>query len=255
MAQSLTLSMATASNLSLANRVLAALPAAERSAVLERCELVELKAQAVLLEAGQAMEHAWFPIEGFVSLTLPLDSEPPLEVGLIGDEGMFNPGLALGRGDSAFTCTAQAAGRAFRIVQADLHALMEQLPTLRQVLLGYVDVRHRQLARQAACLKHHAVEQRLARWLLMARDRAHASEFFLTHEALALMLGARRESVTQAARRMQLRGHISYSRGYMMLHDEAALTLDACSCYGHDRDTYEAWWLKWAPPELTSKSM
>ena len=247
--------MAIASNLSLANRVLAALPPGERSEVLARCELVELKVQAVILAAGQIMEYVWFPIEGFVSLTLPLDSEPPLEVGLIGDEGMFNPGVALGRGDSAFTCTAQAAGRAFRIVQADLHTLMAQLPTLRQVLLGYMDVRHRQLAQQAACLKHHSVEQRLARWLLMARDRAHASEFFLTHETLALMLGARRESVTQAARRMQLRGIISYSRGYMMLLDEDALALDSCSCYSHDRDTHEAWWSRWAPPELTSRSM
>lgn len=246
--------MAIASNLSLANRLLAALPAADRALVLAQCELVELKAQTVVLAADERMDQAWFPVEGFVSLVLPLEVGAPLEVGLIGNEGMFNVSLALGPGCSAFTCRTQGAGRAFCLDHAALVQLLE-LPALRQVLHGYADVRHRQLARQAACLKHHSVAQRLARWLLMARDRAHASELFLTHETLSLMLGARRESVTQAARRLQLRGHISYSRGYMMLLDEAALALDACSCYGHDVHTYEAWRSQFTPAELTSKSM
>lgn len=245
--------MAIASNLSLANRLLAGLPATDRGQVLGQCQLVELKAQTVVLAAGEPMAHAWFPVEGFVSLVLPLEEGPALEIGLIGNEGMFNASLALAAGGSAFTCRTQSAGRAFRIEQAALHAHMEALAPLRHLLQGYADVRHRQLAQQAACLKHHSVEQRLARWLLMARDRAHASELFLTHETLAQMLGARRESVTQAARRMQLRGLISYSRGYMMLLDEAALALDACTCYRHDLQTYEAWWSQWAPPELTSK--
>ncbi len=230
------------SNLSQANRLLAALPAPERSAVLAECELIELPAQAVVLAAGSPMPHAWFPVEGFVSLALPLDGDSHLELGLVGDEGMFNAELLLSPSCSTFTCRTQAAGRAFRLGQTALAGLMARWPSLRQLLLGYMAVRHHQLARQAVCLKHHAVEQRLARWLLMARDRTHAPDFFLTHGSLALMLGARRESVTQAARRMQLRGHISYSRGYMMLLDEAALAQDACSCYAHDRDAYEAWW-------------
>lgn len=245
--------MALVSNLSLANRLLAALPPQERNLCLAQCELVELKPQTVVLAAGEPMSHAWFPVEGFVSLVLPIEGEQAMEIGLIGNEGMFNAALALGASPSAFTCRALGAGRAFRIGEADLQQLMAQHAALRQVLHGYVDVRHRQLAQQAACLKHHSVEQRLARWLLMTRDRAHASELFLTHETLALMLGARRESVTQAARRFQLRGHISYSRGYMMLLDEEALKEAACPCYRCDLATYEAWWSRTAPAELTSK--
>lgn len=244
--------MALPSNLSQANRLLAALPAQERAFVLAQCELVELKAHSVLLAAGEPLLHAWFPVEGFVSLVLPLEEEQAMEIGLVGNEGMFSTSLALGAACSAFSCRAQGTGRAFRLGRNELRQQMTQAPGLALVLQGYADVRHRQLARQAACLKHHSVEQRLARWLLMARDRAHASELFLTHETLALMLSARRESVTQAARRMHLRGHISYSRGYMMLLDEEALALSACPCYEADRQTYEGWWST-AAAEVTTR--
>ncbi len=239
--------MALASNLSQANRLLSALPAAERSSLLSCCELVELKPASVVLAADALLSHAWFPVEGFVSLSLPLDEGPQVEVGLIGDEGMFNASVVLGPGRSAFVCRSLAAGRAFCLDRQALQAQLAQSLALRQLLLGYADVRHRQLAQQLACLKHHSVAQRLARWLLMARDRTHAPDFFLTHGSLALMLGARRESVTQAARRMQLGGHISYSRGYMMLLDEPALEAAACSCYAQDRQVYEAWWSEAAP--------
>lgn len=242
--------MALPSNLSQANRLLAALPAQGRTGLLARCDLVELKPHSVVLAAGEPMRHAWFPVEGFVSLVLPLEGAQPMEIGLVGNEGMFNTSLVLGTDCSAFSCRAQGAGRAFRLAKDALQPLMAQDPQLAQLLQGYADVCHRQLARQAACLKHHSVGQRLARWLLMARDRAHASELFLTHETLALMISARRESVTQWARRLQWRGIVSYSRGYMMLLDEEALALTACPCYAADRQTYEDWWATAAAPLL-----
>ncbi len=245
--------MAPVSNLSLANRLLAALPAEDRAQLLQQCELVELKPHTVVLAEGEEMHHAWFPVEGFVSLQLPLEQGEPLEVGLVGDEGLFNASVLLRPGPSGLNCRAQATGRAFRIEARALSEQLQRSPALERVLHGYLDLRQAQLARQAACLVHHSVAQRLARWLLMTRDRAHSSELFLTHETLSLMLHARRESVTQAARRMQLLGHISYSRGYMMLLDEAALAATACPCWRTDRQAYEAWWVSVAPPELTSK--
>lgn len=234
--------MAVVPNLSLANQLLAALPASDRYRCLSDCELVELSPQQQLLVAGQALSHAWFPVEGCISLTLPMPEGLPMQIGLIGSEGMFNASLALGGQSSAFSGCALGAGRAFRLGQAALCTQMAQSSALRQLLAGYADVRHRQLAQQAACATHHSVAQRLARWLLLIRDRAQASELFLTHETLALLLGVRRESVTQAARRMQWRGHISYSRGYMMLLDEQALEGQACACYRIDRHTHEAWY-------------
>ncbi len=234
--------MALHADLSQANRLLAALPPQDRGRLLAQCELVEFKANSVLLVAGQAMTQAWFGVEGMVCQELLLDSDQRMEVGLVGHEGMFSTSLVLGADCSGWTCRAQGTGRAFGIGRAQLQEQLAHCAPLRQVLYGYADVCLRQLARQAACLKHHSVAQRLARWLLMARDRAHASELFLTHEALAQMLSARRESVTHCARRLQLSGLISYSRGYMMLLDQAALAQAACPCYHADLVTYERWW-------------
>lgn len=239
--------MALVPNLALANRVLAALPAPDRHRCLADCELVDWASDEVLLTAGQALAHAWFPVEGCVSLTLPLEDGWSMQIGLIGSEGMFSSSLALGGVTSAFRCSALGSGRAFRIGQAALSSQLQASTALQQVLEGYADVRYRQLAQQAACATRHSVAQRLARWLLLVRDRTQASELFLTHEALALLLGVRRESVTQAARRLQWQGHISYSRGYMMLLDEAALQAQACACYQIERQHHETWWQRAAP--------
>ena len=122
------------------------------------------------------------------------------------------------------------------------HELQELLcanPFFREVLHRYIALRMDQLALNMACASCHSVEQRLARWLLMARDRAHSNELVLTHEVLALMLGVRRESVTQAASSLQKHGLISYSRGDLMLLDQPGLEAVACSCYRTDLEIYE----------------
>lgn len=96
-----------------------------------------------------------------------------------------------------------------------------------------------QLARNMACAGFHTVEQRLARWLLMVKDRAHSNELLLTQEVLSHMLGVRRESVTQAASALQKKELISYSRGDLMLLKQPELEEAACSCYEADLAIYE----------------
>ncbi|MGY8905294.1 MAG: Crp/Fnr family transcriptional regulator [Burkholderiales bacterium] len=231
--------MPLSKNLSLANRLIAQLPTQERSILLAYSELVELKLNTVLIAAGHEPEHAYFPMDGFVSVILPVDGSPDLEIDLVGNEGMFNPSQALGATISSFTCLVQGTGRAFRIQCSAFQQRLGQSPELRNVLNRYADVRASHLAQQVACIHYHSVEQRLARWLLMTRDRTHSSELFLTHEVLALMLGVRRESVTQAASAFQKAGLISYSRGYVMLLDESALLRTACNCYRVDLRMYE----------------
>jgi len=226
-------------DLSLANRLISALPAHERGLFLECSELVELKLHAVLIEVGQSLDHAYFPVEGFVSIVLPVMDAPNIDVGLVGDEGMFNASLVLGVITSTFTSLVQGSGRAFRIHRSALQHRLDEDGWLRDVLNRYVDVRASQLSQHAACMNFHTVEQRLARLLLMTRDRAHSSELFLTHEVMALMLGVRRESVTKAASSFQKRVLLSYSRGYVILIDETGLQEAACNCYRADLTAYE----------------
>lgn len=223
--------MAFEKDLSLANRLISALPATERALFLAHCELEELKLHASLLRAGQSLDDAYFPVDSFVSVIMPSDDAPDAQVGMIGNEGMFPTSLALGVGTSAFGSRVQGAGRAFRIPRSALQRRLREDACLRDVLSRYVDVRQTDLAQQAICMRYHLVRQRLACWLLMTRDRSHSSELFLTHEVLAFMLGVRRESVSRAASAFEKLGLISYSHGYMVLLDEDGLEKVGCSCY------------------------
>ena len=226
-------------DLSLVNRLVALMPASDRAIFLEHSEMVELKVQTVLAQAGKNSDHAYFPVDCVVVSLLHDNGADGVEIGLVGNEGMANTSLVLGVRTSAFTSVVQGAGRSFKIHYKQLEKLLAENLCLRVVLNRYIDVRMRQLAQRVACKNSHTVKQRLARWLLMTRDRAHANELFLTHEILALMLGVRRESVTLAARSLQTHGLISYTRGYVMLMDTAALEEVACTCYRSDIAVYE----------------
>ncbi|MDP2819326.1 MAG: Crp/Fnr family transcriptional regulator [Polaromonas sp.] len=226
-------------DLSLANRLIALMPADDRALFLEHSEMIELKVQSVLTLAGENPDHAYFPVDSVVAALLPGNGADGLEMGLIGNEGMVNTSLVLGVSASAFTSVVQGAGRSFKIHHRALEKLLAGESCLRIVLNRYIDVRMSHLAQQVACKNSHTVEQRLARWLLMTRDRTHANELFLTHEALGRMLGVRRESITQSARALQRHGLISYTRGYVMLMDATALEQVACACYRRDLAVYE----------------
>ena len=223
--------MALEKDLSLANRLVAALPAPQRAVFLEHCERVELKLHDTLIHTGDVLDYAYFPLDSFVAVVMPADDAPSAQVGMVGNEGMFPASLVLGVSTGAFDVRVQGAGHAFRIQRRALQSLLHADAWLQDVLNRYISVRQAQLAQQSVCLHSHAVEQRLARWLLMTRDRAHSSELFFTHEALASMLGVRRESVSRMARNFEKLGLISYSHGYIMLLDEAGLEKLSCRCY------------------------
>jgi CRP-like cAMP-binding protein len=225
-------------DVSLQNRLIVLLPDEPRSQLLEHGELVELKPDTVLTEAGEPALHTYFPLDGFVSNTLQIDGGPGVEVALIGNEGMTNIDLVLGVLESAYTCRVGAAGRALRIPHKALRLRRYEDLCLRDLLYRYIYVRQTQLAQKLACRYSHSIEQRLALTLLTLRDRAHTNEIFMTHESLALMLGVRRESVSKTAIALQNRGLISYGRGYVMLEDAAALERRSCACYRADRATY-----------------
>jgi hypothetical protein len=192
------------------NLLLAALPAVDRRRLLTNRDPVDLVEGDTLTEVGDVVRHAFFPIDSFVSLIAPVDGGAQLEVGLAGNEGMVGSSLVLG----------------------------VRVAPLRRVLQRYLYVSLSQIAQTAACTRYHFLEPRLARWLLMTRDRAHSDKFHITHEFLAYMLGVRRVGVTRAASALQRRKLIHYTRGRLEILDVHGLEAAACGCYAAAKAMY-----------------
>lgn len=222
-----------------ANRLLGSLPQKERQRLLAGAERVELASGQVLGEPGDRILHAYFPLDCFISLVMPVDRCASLEVELVGGEGMVGVPLLLGVDVSPLRLLVQGSGTALRIEAARFKREVDDSNLLRKKLHRYLFVLLAQLAQTAACNRFHLLDARLARWLLMTSDRAHSSDFHLTHEVLARMLGVRRVGVTNAAGALQKRRLVSYSRGDIRILDRAGLEAASCGCYQAVRDTYD----------------
>jgi CRP-like cAMP-binding protein len=220
------------------NLLLAGLPPPLRRRFCAGLEPAELRLSEVLYRSGERMRHVYFPTRSLISLIAPLDGHAGLEVGLVGDEGMVGVSLMLGIEAAPLDALVQGAGAAWRMPAATLLRELRRSPPLRQVLDRYLYVTLSRLAQMAACSRYHLVEARLARWLLMTRDRAHADEFHVTHEFLSHMLGVRRAGITRAAVALRRRRLIDYSRGLVTVIDGDGLEQAACSCYATLKDDY-----------------
>jgi CRP-like cAMP-binding protein len=220
------------------NHLIELLPRKDRLRLHALCKPVELVLTDVLCEPGRPTSHVYFPIESFISLVALIEGSPGLEVGMVGREGMLGVQLALGVATAPLHAVVQGAGAAWRIDVRAFRSEMARSAALQRTLNRYVVVLMAQLAASAACLRFHLISPRLARWLLMSQDRAHADSFRVTHEFLAYMLGVRRVGITNAAGALQRSGLIAYHRGDLTVLDRSGLEAAACGCYAADCKAY-----------------
>ncbi|HET6603664.1 MAG TPA: Crp/Fnr family transcriptional regulator [Xanthomonadaceae bacterium] len=220
------------------NRLIDALPPRQRARLLRNCVPEHLHFGEVLAAPDQRIRDIHFPLVGFISLVVEVDGHPPLEAALIGNEGMLGATVLLGIDQVALRAVVQGSGSALRIDAPQLRRDLRSLPALRAALGRYLFVTLTQLAQTAACSRFHEAEPRLARWLLLVHDRAHADHFRLTHSYLAEMLGVQRSAVTIAAGALQRRRLIRYSRGEIRVLDRTGLEAASCECYRRTVDQY-----------------
>jgi CRP-like cAMP-binding protein len=213
------------------NGLLAALPPEDLARLRPMLQPVELPFDTTLYPADGTNEAVLFVETGMVSLLATLEDGEQVEVGIAGREGLVGLPLAFGDDRSLVEARVQQEGTALRMDAAALRDGMQESAALRLVLNRYVLAFQAQVTMTAACNARHAIEQRLARWLLIAHDRAGADEFPITHEFISMMLGVRRPGVSLAAGVLQKAGLIRYSRGRMEVTDRPGLEAASCECY------------------------
>jgi CRP-like cAMP-binding protein len=213
------------------NRVLASIPLKDYQRLHAQLQPVTLAFGQILYRPGKPIRHVYFPLDCLVSLLTAVDKRRELEVGMVGNEGMAGMPFILGMGVSGVRALVQGGGTALRMASGPFRLEFGRNLPLQQALYRYTYALMAQISQTAACNRFHDASARLARWLLMTRDRVGSNDFPLTHEFLAHMLGMRREGVTEAASALKKRKLINYSRGKIQILGTKGLEASACSCY------------------------
>jgi len=222
------------------NRLLKALPPHEIERIQPLLEPIELKPRQILHHWGTPMKQEYFIERGLVSVTARINRETAVEVWLIGREGMTGVPVVLG-GDFAppHRRVVQVGGSALRIASRDLQRLMGESGVLRKVLFRYAQVILLQASQIGACNAHHSLQERLARWLLIARASLGEDELPLTHRVLSRLLGVRRASVTECLGVLEQRGALVNTRGCIRIVGPEILKSLCCDCQRLIRSEYE----------------
>jgi CRP-like cAMP-binding protein len=214
------------------NHLLAALLDAEFERLVPHLELIPMRLGDVLCDSGARLEYAYFPTTAIVSLHYLLENGSSSEIAGVGNEGMVGVALLMGGHTTTSRAIVQTGGHGYRLPARFLIEEFERAGAALRLLLRYTQALMTQLSQTSVCNRHHSIEQQLCRWLLLTLDRRPGSELTITQELIAGMLGVRREGVTEAAGRLQMKGYIRYRRGHISVLDRAGLELDVCECYG-----------------------
>lgn len=213
------------------NRILLSMADSDYRGVRAHLEFVELPHHLSLHEPHQKLEFAYFPNSGMISLVVVTESTKTVEVGMVGREGMTGTPAAVDLPTSPLQEIVQIAGEGFRLPVDVLRNVLGSSLAFTNILSRYAVVQGMHVAQTAACNRLHSLEQRLARWLLMAQDRVDAGLLPITHDFLATMLGTDRPSVGLAAAGLQKKQSIEYRWGSVKVVDRKKLEEAACECY------------------------
>jgi CRP-like cAMP-binding protein len=219
------------------NQILARLRTAELGRLRPHLQRVTLVLGQVLQEDGQPIEDVYFLEDGLASLVADTGPAGPVEVALIGREGLVGvEALLAEEAVASYRAFLQVAGTGFRIRAEVLRAALDDLPGVRACCRRHFQALLVQMAQGAACNARHPLVERLARWLLKSQDRLGGEDIPITQETVALMLGVQRSGVTLAASKLQEAGLIGYARGRITVRDRAGLEAAACACHRIERD-------------------
>lgn len=221
------------------NRILAALPSEDYARLLPYLEFVFMPLGQVVHEPGAAITHLYFPVTSIVTPVYEVENGAAVRLAIIGNEGFTGISALLGGGGMPSGAVVQSAGGGYRIRANILQDEFDSRGKLQQLVLHYTQALITQTAQNAICNRHHNIEQQLCRFLLMSLDRLSGNELQMTHEQIAIMLGVRRESVTQAALKLQTIGAIRYSRGHITIVDREELEDSVCECYAVVNNEYD----------------
>jgi CRP-like cAMP-binding protein len=212
------------------NRLLASLPPADLSLLEPQFRDIDLLSGDRLYAAGDPMDYVYFPQHGVVSLVVMM-ADAPVEVAMIGREGLVGGGTAFGVKRATTDAIVQVRGRASRLPAARFRQAAEQSEALRELIGRYEAVTSVQAQQSVACNALHPVEARVCRWLLEMRDRTDTDTLALTQEFLASMLGVQRTTVTAVARKLQVAGAVECRRGHIRILSREQIERMACDCY------------------------
>ncbi len=213
------------------NQLLAALSSVEYERLLSDLEPVVLPRGSTIYGAGDRERHLYFITAGLVARLGEFENGALTGFSVTGREGVIGVASFLGGGSTPTLAMALSAGHAYRLPADLVQEEFRHDSALMHLLLHYLRVLVAQIGQNAACSRHHSLEQRLCRCLLACLDRLGSNKLAMTHELISRVLGVRREGVTEAAGRLQQAGLIHYSRGHIVVLDRAALEARVCECY------------------------
>jgi CRP-like cAMP-binding protein len=221
------------------NHLFHAIPTKEWERLIPHIEAVDLPLGKVLCEPGVKMSHAYFPTTAIVSLLYALENGSSAEIAVVGNEGVVGISNFMGGETTSSRGVVQSAGEGYCMKSSIILDEFNRSGPVMHLLLRYTQALITQMTQTAVCNRHHTLDQQLCRWLLASLDRLAGSELVMTQELIANMLGVRRESVTEAALKLQKAGLISYVRGHITVLNRAGLEKRTCECYKAVKSEYD----------------